>query len=226
MDDERQGGTTGPDLDREGPTWRALVPDALYWTGIGAFWLAIIAWSIRDRATSETRLVNAAEGPWILVALLLTGSIAQILVVGQHLRRAASSRGPVRFTRVLPTLILGIQGAGVVLLVLGQALVELASRGHAVVLTPSQSTATEGKLFAALLWHAAETIPLVELPGSLGWENPVPDPAWPLGAAQVVIRILFAGVLVSAVLEVWRTRRPRRPGSGRPTGPIPRPPAV
>ena len=208
MDDEYRGGKTGPEVDPEGTTWRALAPDSLYWTGIGAFWLALLAWSISDRAMSEARLVNTTAPQWISVAFLFAGSLAQILFVGRHLRRAASSQSPVDFTRVLPTVILGIQGAGILILVLGQALVGFASAGHTVVLTPSQSTATEGQLFGALLWHAARTIPLVELPASLGWENPVPDPAWPLGAAQVVIRILFAGVLISAALKVWRRLRP------------------
>ncbi len=208
MEDECRGGTAGPEVEPADATWRALPSSTLYWSGIGAFWLALLAWSISDRATSETRLVNAGAWPWISVALLFAGSLTQVLVTSRHLRRAASSRSPVRFTQVLPTVILGIQGAGVLLLVLGQVLVGLASGGHAVVLTPSQSTATEGQLFGALLWHAAGTIPLVELPASLGWENPVPDPAWPLGAAQVVIRILFAGVLISAALKVWRMPRP------------------
>src|SRR4051794_9877523 len=166
MDDQGRGGTTGPKLDRKGDTWRAL-RSSLFLLLVGAFWLVLIAWAIHGRVTSEAALVEADASPWAFVAILFGVVVIQILFVGRDFRRTASSQSPLPFTRMLPTVILGIQGAGVLLLVLGQALVRLARGGHTVVLSPSQSIATEGHVNGALLWHAARTIPLVELPASL-----------------------------------------------------------
>ena len=100
-------------------------------------------------------------------------------------------------------------GAGFLLLLLGISLVIAARAGHTITITPRQAEVTEGEVFGSLVWQASSAVPVVDLPTSLGWENPVPDPAWPLGMVHVAVRAVFAGVLVSTAVVLWRTWRKR-----------------
>jgi hypothetical protein len=69
----------------------------------------------------------------------------------------------------------------------------------------------------ALVWQVARAVPILDMPGSLGWEHPVRDPAWPLGVAQLVVRGVFAGAIAGAVAALWRGwRRSRRAGAPSP----------
>ena len=66
--------------------------------------------------------------------------------------------------------------------------------GHTTTISPARSEVTAGELFGALMWQVADAVPLMEFPTSVGWENPIPDPAWPVGLAFRRYRAVDQGV--------------------------------
>jgi hypothetical protein len=181
---------------------------SLLWMGFPTLWFGVVAWAISIRMRSDLPLVDAsASGLDVLVGLLSIGVLARAVRDARRVSAGSESFAP---NRVGPIVVFLVQGAGFLLLALGISLVIAARAGHTITITPGPAEVTEGELFGSLVWQASRAVPVVELPTSLGWENPVPDPAWPLGLAHLAIRAVFAGVLVSTAVLLWRTWRKRR----------------
>jgi len=180
---------------------------ALVWMGFAIVWFGIVAWAISIRMRSDLPLVEASASPLDLIVGLL--SIGFLVGAVRDARRIAAGNEAFAGRRVGPIVVFLVQGAGFLLLALGISLVIAARAGHRITVIPDQDAVTEGELFGSLVWQASRAVPVVELPTSLGWENPVPDPAWPLGLVHLAIRAVFAGVLVSTAVLLWRAWRKR-----------------
>jgi hypothetical protein len=168
-------------------------------------WFGITAPALAARMRSDTLLADASPSwPHVTAG---AASLFFLVVAVVAARRLSTGREDFAAHRVGPIVVFLVQGAGFVLLALGIGLTAVARAGHAVTTTPDTADVTEGQLFGSLVWQASRAVPVVELPASLGWENPIPDPAWPLGLAHVAVRALFAGVLLSTVVLLWRTWR-------------------
>lgn len=180
---------------------------SLVWMGFAIFWFGGLAWAISIRMRSDSPLAEAStSGLYLIVGL---PSIVFLVRAVRDARRVSTVREAFAASRVGPIVVFLVQSAGFLLLALGTSLVIAARAGHTITITPDQAEVTEGELFSSLVWQASRAVPVVELPTSLGWENPVPDPAWPLGLVHLVIKAVFAGVLLSTAVLLWRTWRKR-----------------
>jgi hypothetical protein len=188
---------------------------ALGWMVVAIFWSAGLAWAMTIRMRSDSPLAEAStSGLDLLLGLL---SVVFLVLAVRDARRVSSGREAFAASRVGPIVVFLVQSAAFLLVALGTILVIAARAGHTITFTPDQAEMTEGQLFSSLVWQASRAVPIVELPTSLGWENPIPDPAWPLGLVHLAIRAVFSGVLLSTAILLWRTwRKPSTPAPGLP----------
>ena len=136
----------------------------------------------------------AAGGPvdsWVLPVLLALYSVPSVF----YLRRwAISAVGTKLWARAplvqLTGLLLTAVGMVAALIQLsGLVLVRLAHAGVEVSLVPEPHIVTVGQVYGDLLWQALDAVPVINLTGTLGWERPVTDPNWPLGAGGILMRV-------------------------------------
>jgi hypothetical protein len=188
---------------------------SLVWIGFAILWFGGLGWAIGIRMRSDSPLAEAStSGVHLIIGL---PAIVFLVRAVRDARRVSTGREAFAASRVGPIVVFLVQSAGFLLLALGTSLVMAARAGHTITINPDQAEVTEGEIFSSLVWQASRAVPVVELPTSLGWENPVPDPAWPLGLVHLAIKAVFAGVLLSTAVLLWRTWRKRStPAPGAP----------
>jgi hypothetical protein len=154
---------------------------------------------------------QGASWPWPFIALFVAIAAALIWWFRFTAHRAAdSTHRSISVSGVATTVLTGSAGAALVVLVAGYVMTNLAADGHRIVNDPSQASLTQGDMYETLIWHASKAVPLVDIPGSTGWENPVTDPASPLGVTILGVRAVMALLFVGAVIRFYRGTRGRK----------------
>jgi hypothetical protein len=101
-------------------------------------------------------------------------------------------------------LLFGLSGTAYVLSGATLSVAVLAKHGFQVSFSPPQQTLDVGDLQAKMLFEALSTVPLLDIPATLGWEDPVPDPAAPLGWAALLVKLLLILVAGSGTYRLIR----------------------
>lgn len=71
--------------------------------------------------------------------------------------------------------------------------------------------ATSRDVLELLSWHAARTVPVLELTDSFDWERPARSDHPLVGVGIVFVRLWIAVGVISVVQTLWSHRRPDRP---------------
>ena len=68
--------------------------------------------------------------------------------------------------------------------------------------------------YEELAWEAADTVPVLNLPDTLGWERPIADPDLPLGLASAFVRVVMVLFVIGSIAALIKDRRiARRQGA-------------
>lgn len=105
----------------------------------------------------------------------------------------------------------------------------LANHGQTVSLNPSQSSLDMNDIYGKLLHEALDVIPLLDISATLGWEDPIADPAASFGWILVIVKLILITVIVSTAYQLVRAAPKlhwRRPRSSPPAEPAETPPAT
>jgi hypothetical protein len=106
----------------------------------------------------------------------------------------------------------GFSATAFLLAAAGESVGVMAQHGITVSLDPPQSRLDLGDINGKAFFEALDVLPLLDIPATLGWEDPVPDPAAPLGWVLVLVTLLMVLVVVSASYQlVARSRWPSPP---------------
>lgn len=151
----------------------------------------------------------AEQGSWWVslgVALWLVPSVYYLRTwAGAATASRLWMRAPV--VQLAGILVAATGAVAALLRVLTAALGRVAAAGIAVTVDPEPGRVTVGEVSSQLLWEALDSVPLLHLTGSLGWEPSVVDPDWPLGVAGVLARVAVAVFVVWTFVFLVRRMR-------------------
>jgi hypothetical protein len=166
-------------------------------------------------AADETPL-NAGAAPWSEIAFV--GVIAVLFATVCYLSARALTKESDKTLSVLTATAFALfiaSSACYFIALAGQILVRLAADGHLIVFTPTQSSVTVGTVYRQLLWHAVDTVPVLNIPNSLSWERPIRDPAPLLGIASVMLRLIMVLIVIASAKTIIQHGRVVSRGDSR-----------
>jgi hypothetical protein len=103
----------------------------------------------------------------------------------------------------------------ILLYALAQLAAGMARNGTEISVHPAQSELHMGDLYQKFVFESLEAVPGLDIPKTLGWEDPISDPAWPLGLmlvmAKVVVLVLFISTVFALLKAAPKMRWGRKP---------------
>lgn len=175
---------------------------------LGLLLLLSAPFALVQALTWNDPLLAVRPIPWIAVALLGSTATAMLwlgALAGHHMRQRREPPPGWALSAVLALIL--VAGPALVMLVAGTVVINLAVGSDvSVSRTPTEATLIAGDVFRQLLWDCAAAIPVLDIPETIGWEEPITDPDAPMGIASLTVRAVFTLVTVWAVRQVWLTR--------------------
>jgi hypothetical protein len=91
-----------------------------------------------------------------------------------------------------------------------QSMVWLAHHNHAITLKPAQSVLTMKDLYGKALYEILDAVAILKIPATIGWEDPIPDPAAWGGAIFLLLKLVVIVLLAGISSRLWRATRKLR----------------
>jgi hypothetical protein len=159
----------------------------------------MLFWGVTDR-----RRVSAAadlDAGALAVIIIFGGVSTFVFVLGARQLRVLPRR---RVRLALETALVG--GAAVCYLIVGLSRLAIAygAWGGSISIEPRQPDLLAGSVHAKFVWESLKSIPLLDVPRTLGWSDPMPRPDAALGWALVAFKLLMIAVIFRFTVVVWR----------------------
>jgi hypothetical protein len=91
-----------------------------------------------------------------------------------------------------------------------QSMVWLAHHNHAITLKPAQSVLAMKDLYGKALYEILDAVPILKIPATIGWEDPIPDPAAWGGIIFLLLKLVVIVLLAGIFSRLWRVTRKLR----------------
>jgi hypothetical protein len=223
------GGTSGPESNSKG--WLRRVGRSLkrFARLIQRHYQAIIGWFfclagpiVFVLSLWSTDELNQVDSNAVIFAVAF--SVTTLLIFALFSRRFAREAKNEHIGTALQLGLVGVSATAWLLLALGQITAVFAKNNHQISITPHQSQLHMGDVYRAFLFASLDVVPALEIPATLGWENPIADPAAPLGVMLVLAKFIVLVVVISSAVELIRAvptsrfRRQRAQTQEQPAG--------
>ena len=155
------------------------------------------------------------DADWRLAALCLVAGPGLAVLFWLLTKETRSDPSKRHVLVAVPLTVLGLSAVSILLLGAGQTVGVMADHGVTVSSSPPARQVGLDEIHGKLLYEAVDVIPLLDVPDTLGWEDPITDPAAPFGWILLSVKILLILVMVSAFASLYRAlpamRRSRLP---------------
>lgn len=204
--------------EESGRTWSRRMKVARF-VLFGGFMVGLMFVAIAARANDETPLDEVSVNVPDTIVFVI-GAVTSLVVFRGLAERTGSRDGGRRdWDHVVMTAYYGCAGGAAAILSVSGVLLLLAAQDVTITVDPSQASATVGDVYATLTWEATSTIPLLDVPATLGWEKPVADPDAPFGVGVLVLKLAFLLVVIASATKVVRLLRTTGTDQAVPSGP-------
>jgi len=86
----------------------------------------------------------------------------------------------------------------------------LAHHNHSISVVPAPSDLRVKDLYGTAIYQILDAVPVLKIPSTLGWDNPVPDPgAWG-GVVLLALKLVVIVALASLFARLWAAARVMR----------------
>jgi hypothetical protein len=204
---ESRTGSSGMTSENDDQKWYELIQRKVL-TPAGYLIMLIGPLGVALGLSWQTPLAAATTIHWAVVFTVVVWAALMILaaIIIAH-NTAKDSNKTVAIATALVIAFVVLSGPTLLISAVGLVVTNVATGGTDVVRNPPQDTTTVSDVYEQLTWDAVDTIPLVEVPKTLGWEAPISDPAAPLGIASLTIRLAIVLFTISSIsLIVKHTR--------------------
>jgi hypothetical protein len=179
------------------------------WQGVfGAFIILLAIPLFAASATSDDALSDVAAGAVWFVGIY--GVVLIALFAGDAFRIGKNPEGE-HIGTIGFLLFLGLSATAYLLTAGALAVATLSnSFGWDVSDVPAQDQVNLGDLHQEMLYEGLRTIPLIDVPSTLGWQDPISDPAPLLGWVSLFVKLILVLVLISGIyrlINVFRNLR-------------------
>ncbi len=99
-------------------------------------------------------------------------------------------------------MVVGLGGTCYLLTAAALSVSELSQIGWPVSYQPKQKSLDLGDVNLKILYEALDVVPFLDIPQTLGWEDPVPNPGAVLGWACLIVKVVLLIVVLSGVTKL------------------------
>lgn len=153
------------------------------------------------------------------MAFFLWIGLIELLVFAVFTRRLAKEPEKEHVGTVVVLAYLGISATAMLLYGLGQLAAVVGRNDTQITVRPAQSQLHMGDLYQKFLFDALDVVPVLEIPKTLGWDDPIPDPAAPLGIMLIFTKFVVVVIVIATAVRLLRaapnTRFRRNRGQGQ-----------
>ena len=192
--------------EESGRTWSRRMKVA-WFVLCGGFMGGLVVFAIAARSNDETPLDEVAVNVPDTVVFAVGAVTSLVVFRGLAARTSTRDGEPRDWDHIVLTAYYGLVGGAASILSVSGILLLLVAQDVTITIDPSQATATVGDVYATLTWEALSTIPLLDVPATLGWEKPIVDPDAPFGVGVVVLKLAFLLVVIASAAKVVRLLR-------------------
>jgi hypothetical protein len=104
----------------------------------------------------------------------------------------------------------GVAAASVSVLFFVQLMVRLVHHNQVITLKPAQSELAMKDLYGKAVYEILDAIPILKIPSTLGWEDPIPDPAAAGGIIFLLLKLVVIVALAGLFSKLWVATRKMR----------------
>ena len=187
--------------------WEQRVSNA--WLRHGIYWFiagALIVWN----ALNAGPLVSLADRPqhpnwdavavWLFAVIVVFFAVVGLFLTIRQLEHAKVKRTVSR-SLVLITLALGV--AAITLYQTQRMGLHIENCAIVGKKENCGGVASERHVFGMLAWHAANVVPVLDIPKSTGWSRPARSSAWVVIGIILLVRLWVAIGLLAVIKRLW-----------------------
>lgn len=101
----------------------------------------------------------------------------------------------------------GVAATSVSVLFAVQGMAWLAHHNHTITLKPAQSQLAMKDLYSKAVYEILDAIPILKIPATVGWEDPIPDPAAWGGVIFLLLKLVVIVALAGLFSKLWVATR-------------------
>lgn len=167
----------------------------------------------------DTRQVIQYSIPNLYLVIAAIAAVFTGLGFRRMVKRMTRNAGKVRITAAAVAAVVGISAASCSIYLAVQSMVWLAHGSHVIALRPAQSTLAIKDLYGKSIFEILNAIPLLKIPDTIGWEDPIPRPAMLGGIVLVLLKLLLLVGFARLFSQMWQAARAREAQQSSPSHP-------